>query len=75
MSRSLVAVSLALLVATDAFVAPVATQRGGMLAAKKTAGSKAAKPEVTATEEVWLRIGKEERLLVPKAPKGAPHEQ
>ena len=35
MSRSLVAVSLALLVATDAFVAPVATQRGGKLAAKR----------------------------------------
>ena len=35
MSRSLVAVSLALLVATDAFVAPVTTQRGGKLAAKR----------------------------------------
>ena len=35
MSRSLVAVSLALLVATDAFVAPVATQQGGKLAAKR----------------------------------------
>ena len=36
MSRSLVAVvSLALLAATDAFVTPVATQRGGKLAAKR----------------------------------------